>query len=94
MPALPCSICGRLTPERHQEEHHLIPRAKGGTETILVCRNCGDQVHRLFTLEELAAHYYTVERLRAHEGVQRWVRWVRRQPGFEFAMKTKKKRRG
>ncbi|KAF0095157.1 MAG: hypothetical protein E1N59_1203 [Puniceicoccaceae bacterium 5H] len=70
-----------------------MPRAKGGTETITVCRNCGDQVHRLFSLEELAREYHTVERLRTHPDMQRWILWVRRQRGFEFAMKTKKKRR-
>lgn len=88
-----CALCGRQTPPEHAEKHHLVPRSKGGEATIHVCRNCGDQVHKLFSLEELRDQYNTLEKLRAAPGIHKWVRWVRKQSGFNFSMKSPKGRR-
>lgn len=86
-----CSLCGRDTPETYQEKHHLTPRSKKGKETIIVCVDCGNQVHRLFTNNELRDFYNTIEALRADPRMQKWIRWVRKQ-GFGMCHKAKKRK--
>ncbi|MGF1450901.1 MAG: HNH endonuclease [Opitutales bacterium] len=91
-PAQPCALCARLTPPEHLEKHHLVPRSEGGTETIVVCRNCGDQIHLLFSNDELRDHYPTLEKLQGEPRIQKWVQWIRQRNSFTFSMKTKKRR--
>ena len=92
-PDLPCSICARLTPPEHQEKHHLVPKSRKGKETILVCRNCGDQVHKLFSNKQLEESYSTLQALLDNPDMQKWIGWVKRQDSFTFSMKSKKQRR-
>lgn len=87
-----CAICQRITPPNFQEKHHLIPKSRKGTETILVCCNCGDQVHKLFTLKEMELKYNTLETLLSHPDIQKWIRWVKKRSSFTFSMKSKKQR--
>jgi 5-methylcytosine-specific restriction endonuclease McrA len=88
-----CSLCGR-TPatDAYLERHHLVPRCKNGRRTITVCIDCGDQLHKLFSLEQMCHTYHTLEAIRADERVGRWVRWIRKQHHFGVCMKTKKRR--
>jgi hypothetical protein len=88
----PCAICGRPTPPRYREKHHLVPKSRKGRVTILVCRNCGNQLHRLFTNKEMERIYNTVEAILGDERVQKWVKWVRKKKDFSVCTKTKKKR--
>ena len=87
-----CTICGRETPEEYQEKHHLVPKAKGGKETIIVCIDCGNQLHKLFTNKELKSIYNTVTKILANEKVKKWVEWLRtkQENRFGICMKHKK----
>ena len=78
----------------YQEKHHLIPRSKKGkkTPTILVCKDCADQVHKLFTNKELAKEFNTLEKLLADPKIQKWIAWVKNKKKFGYCMKTKKRR--
>lgn len=88
----PCALCQRDVPPRFLEKHHLVPRSLGGEETIDVCNACGDQVHRLFSNQELAETYHTVAALKSDPRMQKWLRWVSRQRSFTFSMKLKRGR--
>ena len=92
-----CPICGRETPERHQEKHHLKPtlrrRKNESKETITVCRDCGDALHQFFDNKRLTRELNTLEALLAEPRVITWARWAAKQNGFGICMKTKKKRR-
>jgi hypothetical protein len=91
-----CTLCQRDTPTAFVEEHHLIPKSKGGKkkDTILVCCDCGNIVHKLFTLNELRDEFYTVESLLANERMQKWIKWVRKRPDkFHINMSSKKSKR-
>ena len=82
-----CEICERdWIPLTY---HHLIPRSthkkvkeKGWhDESILnsvawLCRACHSRVHSVASNEELAKEWFTVERLRTREDIQRWAAWV------------------
>jgi len=89
-----CSICHRETPEEFVEQHHLVPRAKGGKkgETVPVCIDCGDQLHQVFSNTELKKGFNTVEAIVADERIQKWVKWVRKKRSVGVCMKTKKRR--
>jgi uncharacterized Zn finger protein len=88
-----CPICGRNTPEKHIEKHHLVPKAKGGKDTILVCRNCGDFLHKLFTNNQLRDNFNTLEKILYNESIQTWIKWVQKRETFNICMKEKKKKK-
>ena len=89
-----CSLCDRDTPNEYIEKHHLIPKLKGGKETIFVCIDCGNQVHKLFTINELKDTYNTLEALKFNLDVQKWIKWIRKQKIFGVCHKTKKRKKG
>lgn len=81
-----CALCER---DRPLTFHHLIPKAlhrrkryaRRYTKEELargvdLCRDCHDAVHRFLGEQELADHYPTLERLRTHPEVARFVAWV------------------
>jgi hypothetical protein len=74
------------------EKHHLVPAAKGGKNAEIVCIDCGDQIHQLFSNNELRDLYNTMDKLRVHPAVQKWIKWVRGRGSFGVCMKKKKKR--
>jgi len=91
-----CSICKRGTPEkRYVEKHHLIPASRGGKhgKTILVCVDCGDQLHKLFTLKELKDEYNSLDAILSSEKVQTWIKWIRKQKRFKVCMIRKKRKK-
>lgn len=87
-----CELCGRQT-KRGTTEHHLIPRTCHSNKwfkkrhtreqmqrTVSLCRDCHRAVHELIPDEkELGRHYYTLELLRHHPAIAKFVAWVRRQ---------------
>jgi hypothetical protein len=87
-----CSICKREIPKGREEDHHLTPRCKRGKDTVLVCCDCGNQIHQLFTIQELARTYNTLEALIHEPRMQNWIRWIRKRKEFGFCMKEKKRK--
>jgi hypothetical protein len=88
-----CPICQRIVPEDKWEKHHLIPKCKKGKDTILVCVSCGDMIHKLIPLNELKKDYNTLEKLREHPDIKKWVGWIQKKPyDFSVCMKGKKKK--
>jgi len=91
-----CELCAREGEDVSQfEAHHLEPASKRKTsETITVCRQCGDQIHNLFQNFELKTRFNTLEKLLADERIQKWLAWVGKQPlGHHVGMAKKKRRR-
>ncbi|MEZ5714725.1 MAG: HNH endonuclease [Paracoccaceae bacterium] len=81
-----CPLCGRPIPEGvPQSRHHLIPRLRGGKggETVLLHAICHAEIHATLSETELARDYNTIEALRAHPRLAKFIAWVaRRPPGF------------
>lgn len=87
-----CRICGRDAPDGLYEKHHLVPKCKDGKEMILVCVDCEDQLHQLFTIKELKNEYNSLKAILNNEKIQKWIRWIRKKPhDFNICMKRKKK---
>jgi hypothetical protein len=92
LPARRCDLCGRVT-KRGVTEHHLIPRTchrnkwfkKNFTReemraTINVCRDCHSAIHELAPSEkELGREYNTLEKLRGHPELAKYLEWARKQ---------------
>ncbi|MGZ2255859.1 HNH endonuclease [Roseobacter sp. A03A-229] len=81
-----CPLCDRPIPrDVKQSLHHLIPKLKGGKggPTVLLHHICHREIHATLTEAELARDYATVDALRAHPRLQKFIAWVRkRPPGF------------
>ena len=87
-----CDLCGRVT-KRGTTEHHLIPRTCHSNkwfkkrftreqmqETVSLCSDCHGAIHDLIPSEkDLGRHFYTIELLRQHPKMSRFLGWVRKQ---------------
>jgi 5-methylcytosine-specific restriction endonuclease McrA len=79
-----CPLCGRpLLDGPSVNEHHLVPRAYHGRDTVRMHRICHNKIHSVFTERDLAQYYHTPERLLENEEIRRFVAWVRKKdPGY------------
>jgi len=91
-----CPLCLRpIPPEARQSLHHLVPKLKGGKGglTVLLHQICHNEIHAALSEAEVERDYATVEALRTHPRLARFLAWVaKRPPGFHS--KTPGRRRG
>lgn len=87
-----CELCGRAVAQLTR--HHLIPRSRHGnrrnkrdfdrTEVqrriAWLCRPCHDHVHAVLDEKTLERAFNTLERLRNHPDVARFVAWIASRP--------------
>lgn len=77
----PCPICGRPMIEGPSiDEHHWVPRAFKGRETAILHRICHTKIHSIFTERELYLWYHTPERIREHEEMAKFIKWIQKRP--------------
>lgn len=77
----PCPLCGRpMFAGDSVDRHHWQPKSRCGRETDHLHRICHRELHSLFTAKELAADFATLEKLRQHPEMQRFIKWVRQPP--------------
>jgi hypothetical protein len=62
------------------DEHHLIPKSKGGREKFLVHKLCHKTIHTTLTETQLARTYNTWEALRAQPEIARFIAWIKNKP--------------
>ena len=77
-----CSLCGRRVPSAMITLHHLTPKERGGKpeHRVPMCRPCHKQVHALFENKMLERQYNDLATLRRTPELQKFVRWIRKQP--------------
>ena len=98
-----CALCGRDAPLTF---HHLIPRSLHSNkwfkknfsrermqEGVELCRDCHSAIHQAADEKELARHYNTLEALRAHPEIGRFVEWVSGRSTNRVSMQSWKARR-
>ena len=76
-----CPLCSRiLEPGASVDEHHLVPKSKGGKVKSLIHRICHRKIHATFSERELAADYSTWDALKTHPEIAAFVKWVAGKP--------------
>lgn len=90
-----CRLCGRAIESPQLDLHHLVPKSRGGRDTVPLHRICHRQIHALLTEKELERDYPSIDALLAHPGIARFVEWIRdKPPGFtERTAKSQRLRR-
>lgn len=86
-----CALCDRPVPPTLRDAHHLIPKSRGGDVTVFMHRACHKQIHALFTETQLARHYPSIQALRAHPEIARFILWVQDKPS-DFNPPTRRSR--
>ena len=79
-----CPLCGRPM-ANPCNRHHLLPLSKGGksTPTIMLHKICHDKIHAVFTEVELKRYYDTIDKLKHHEEIAKFIKWVgNKEPEF------------
>src|ERR1700746_1258222 len=79
---IPCGLCGRAFARARLTRHHCLPKQKGGTseDVELLCGQCHSMVHATYTNRTLAGQYASLDELRQAPELEKYVRWVRKQP--------------
>lgn len=89
----PCPLCGRpMRAGSVVDQHHLVPKSKGGRVTVLMHRICHRKLHTVLSEDELARDYASPERLREHPDIAAFIRWISRRPP-EFDDRHRRPRR-
>jgi hypothetical protein len=92
--ATTCELCRRRIPDERiddpqvVQEHHLRPERRATSPTVMLCRPCHDQIHALFTNEQLRESYDTVERLREADRLQGYLDWIRTTEKLDIRVTT------
>lgn len=88
-----CPLCKR--PNLHPTDHHLVPKCRGGKETLTLCRDCHRAAHECFPNKDLAREYNTVKALMADAQLRRMVRFIAKQdPGGRVKFNGKNRKWG
>ncbi len=81
-----CPLCDRpIPPDVRSSRHHLVPKLKGGKggPVVLLHDICHRRIHATLSEADLARSFHSVDALRAHPEIARFIAWVRRRPpGF------------
>ena len=85
-------LCNRELAEP-KVRHHLTPPSKGGRDsaTVLMHKICQAKEHAVFTETELKNYYHTIDRLKEHDDIAKFIKWVSKKD-LEFFDTTIKKK--
>jgi hypothetical protein len=78
-----CALCRRVVPDGRiddpqvVQEHHLRPERRAASPTVMLCRPCHDQIHAVFSNEQLREGYDTIEALRDADRLADYIEWIR-----------------
>lgn len=96
-----CAACGCQGP---LTLHHLVPQVKcrdkyrktkdEESNHVMLCRPCHDQVHAIWSENELRDNYNTLEKLLAAPEFSKFVAWKKKHPEFTGHAKMSNKRKG
>lgn len=92
-----CPLCERSGLPK-LTEHHVVPKSRGGKDTILICRDCHRQIHALFDNKTLENNLNSIEKLKRNPNIRRFLKWISKRPYGSVhkarrAMNTRKRSR-
>ena len=73
--------------------HHLIQPSKGGkdTATVPMHKICQAKVRAVFTETEIKSYYNAADRIKEHEDIAKFIKWVSKKELYFFDTRIKKK---
>lgn len=84
-------------------EHHLIPvtrhknkktkkdfNSNEVNKTVDVCQPCHSKIHSVFTEKELERNYNTLDKLKQHPEIEKFILWIRKHPQMINSSKIKR----
>jgi hypothetical protein len=71
-----CNFCRRHVATN---DHHIVPRCKGGKLTVPTCRSCEDFIHKTWSHNELRDNFSSVEKILAEPRFQKFLDWLHKQ---------------
>lgn len=87
-----CALCQREIIKSQLEQHHLIPKSKGGVETVALHSICHRQIHALFNENELANHFHSLDKLLEHPDISKFIHWIQKKP-IDYKDRSRKSNR-
>lgn len=101
-----CELCGRKVPE--VTKHHLIPRTRHANKRnkrefsredvrhrlALICRPCHKQIHAVLTEKQMERDHNTLDALKAHPEIAKFLTWIRNKPGDQAVFVRSNKNKG
>ena len=85
-----CALCGRhafrmsrhhLVPRSRLKRHKRVERKEINKDNILdLCRPCHSHIHTVFSETELNKKYFTLEAIREHLDIIKFVNWIKTKP--------------
>jgi hypothetical protein len=100
-----CGLCGREV--QKLTRHHLVPRTRHKNiknkrnnkaldrqallQTVGLCAPCHRHVHATIPNKELEREYNTLEALKAHPEIDKFVEWIKRKPHGTAAARTRRR---
>jgi hypothetical protein len=74
-----CALCDRPL-GRRIEWHHVVPKSRGGRETLPLHPICHRAIHANVSNKDLARLYPTLETLKAREDIAAFLKWIANKP--------------
>ena len=59
--------------------HHMIPKSRGGKDTVYICSDCHSAIHAHYSNKELAKKFYSKELIIADEKLQKAFKFLSKQ---------------
>jgi len=63
----------------YTRQHHIIPKSKGGMDTVNACETCENWVHNKWSHNQLRDTYNNVETILNDEDFQKFLKWRKKQ---------------
>ena len=79
-----CPICDRdMWKGNSIDKHHMVAKCRGGKETEYLHKICQRKIHSIWTEKELEKEYNDSEKIKEHEEMQNFIKWVnKKEPDF------------
>jgi hypothetical protein len=85
-----CPICDRPMYDdgKSINQHHFLPKSKGGKEQEYLHRICHDQIHGLWTNNQLEHEFSVPETIKNSPLIENFLKWIKNKDPL-FYLKTK-----
>ncbi len=84
-----CSLCGRNLVAPF-DKHHIVPKSKGGRQTVYLHKICHRKIHSLLSEAELKQVFNSIDKLKAHPEISKFIKWISNKPPSLYKRTRKK----